>query len=559
MKALIFLNVRQFVNGIRRAFSSGRRIIGLLFGLSYYVFVIFRPAYSGRQRPSIRTSGPTPDFHLLPGAVDSLVFGAFCFISLLMLLGVTTAQARFRMADIDCMFPTPVNRRIVMLGKFFRDSLVTILLPLFMMMFMVLPNRRLTQDATFAQLFKDLPSPLIFRYGMMAYFISAITWVLIGYACSLYFNRPLESSEKARKWFTRGTSLFLLTVLCTITFLTYRDPRPETLIAIAQSPLMRAIFFIPTACTSIAMAPSAATPVTALLGIGMLFAIGGAALYLALRQDSWFYEIGALAASKMSDTQELARKGDTAGIWAAQARQGKVKVRQWRWIQRWRPRGTMAIIWREITVQSRVGMFLTALPLLIAPMMLTPLFVTKMREPAKMALFVGVTVFTAFMSSMNATSGIYELLRRGDLQKPLPFSAARVVWFEVIAKTIPACLTITAITLASIAAGFNVFLVMLTVWPAAIAFALLLVSITMMVTLLFPDIDDITQRGFRGLMSLLGLVICAGPTFGVFLGLYFLTKSFPLAAIVSMLPSLGIGMICANVSGGLYASFNPSE
>jgi len=76
---------------------------------------------------------------------------------------------------------------------------------------------------------------------------------------------------------------------------------------------------------------------------------------------------------------------------------------------------------------------------------------------------------------------------------------------------------------------------------------------------MFPDIDDPTQRGFRGLMGLLALVVTVGPGVGLFILIFALSKSVVMAALAAAVVNLGLAAVCAAVSGRYYADFNPSE
>ena len=50
MRPLVFLTVRSFVNGVKRALTSGKRLVGLLFFAGYYFWLVFRPI--GRPPPT---------------------------------------------------------------------------------------------------------------------------------------------------------------------------------------------------------------------------------------------------------------------------------------------------------------------------------------------------------------------------------------------------------------------------------------------------------------------------------------------------------------------------
>ncbi len=96
-------------------------------------------------------------------------------------------------------------------------------------------------------------------------------------------------------------------------------------------------------------------------------------------------------------------------------------------------------------------------------------------------------------------------------------------------------------------------------WPFALSSLLIvplygisLIAVVGLVTLLFPDVDDATQRGFRGLMTLLGMVIVTVPTALVLVPLVFLLRINPmLAALPTAALSLGITAAIAMVAGSL--------
>ncbi len=67
--------------------------------------------------------------------VDAVVFSVFAAMSIFLLVSILSPRGGFRQPDIDVLFPTPVNPRIVMFFRMFRDYLVTLLSPLLLAMF----------------------------------------------------------------------------------------------------------------------------------------------------------------------------------------------------------------------------------------------------------------------------------------------------------------------------------------------------------------------------------------------------------------------------------------
>src|SRR5205823_13873994 len=115
MKALLFLSTRSVVNGLRRALQSPRRLIGMIFVTAYYFFLILRPigsSFSGRSSDFPMDFG----FDLPPLRVlQAFIFGGFALLTIL--LALTTASIQrlsFRPADVDVLFATPLDPRLVL-------------------------------------------------------------------------------------------------------------------------------------------------------------------------------------------------------------------------------------------------------------------------------------------------------------------------------------------------------------------------------------------------------------------------------------------------------------
>ena len=174
-----------------------------------------------------------------------------------------------------------------------------------------------------------------------------------------------------------------------------------------------------------------------------------------------------------------------------------------------------------------------------------------------MTVVQGVTVLILGMGM--AQTGFVEVLKRVDLQKPLPFPASTTVFMEIAAKAAP---TAMAVWLGGLTAGVlkpSLFPVLAGTAILAIPSALLVTAIVFLMTVLFPDVEDPTQRSFRNLMVMLGIVIGGVGGIGVFAGLWALGLHPALAAIPAGALDLAISIVVAIVAGRLYSAYNPSE
>jgi hypothetical protein len=289
---------------------------------------------------------------------------------------------------------------------------------------------------------------------------------------------------------------------------------------------------------------------------------------LAVSQVSWMYDQAAVKGFESIESSQLRRSGDMAGLLAHQARMGKLRAGRQGWLQRVRVAGAWTMIWRELILQRRSArtgfIFVTLIALVYS---LLPVFLISVATSSRHRTedFMGYLVFGfqalgIFMSSMSMSqTGFIEFLRRVDVLKPLPFSSQTLVIAEMFGKSIIPIFLCWFGSIVTI--GFHPEL-----WPyilGAMAFmpslAGVLTGITLVILLLFPDIDDPTQRSFRGLVTLLGIALTMMPGALALLGIVVLFHQFLLAALVAT--ALNVAMIAGLgfIAGYQYMHYNPSE
>ena len=151
MHPLLFLSLRSTINGVRRALTSPKRLIGLVFVLLYYFNFV--------GRAFLRTGATPPTGNLgtklsIPSIdiIEAAVFGIFVVLSSVSMLGALTPRGGFRASDVDVLFPTPINPKSVLGFRMVRDYLVTFLVPLF---FLAVTGRGAA--AGYELLFRDSP------------------------------------------------------------------------------------------------------------------------------------------------------------------------------------------------------------------------------------------------------------------------------------------------------------------------------------------------------------------------------------------------------------------
>lgn len=563
MKPLVFLTVRSLVNGVRRALTSGRRLIGLIFVTGYYLMMVFRPGSSVYRSGEALPSGFGFEFPPIQ-VLGALVFAGFAFLTLMLAMSTSVQRLSFRPADVDVLFATPLNPRLVLLFRLVRDYLFALLIPL---LFAVIGWRPSAAGLTY--LFRHLPNPnsaaFVGKAFTLAWLLLALCWVAIGYALSLFVNRSDLVSDRNRRVMTVAGAAAIVALGGYFSWKISHDYSAAGYLALAQDPVLRVVFFTATAASTMVMAPLQGNWVPFYIAAAGLLALTGAAILVSMTQVSWMYDQAAARGFDSLKIRRMHQRGDLVAVAEERARSGKVRARSNKWLMKIRARGPRAILWREIIIQLRASPLLvlmfTAIGILFGIM---PMFAGVSDPGEDGAMFLAMQTFSVFLASMVVgQSGFIELLRRVDLEKPLPFTPGMIAFSEVAAKAMPATLSVVLAAAVSL-------VVRPAIWPYCAAslvglplLAVLFCSVVFLVTILFPDVDDPTQRGFRGLMIMLGLAIALLPVLLFSGGLLFLLRSMlvgPIvAAAVGGLTALGISALVCAIAGSLYANFNPSE
>ena len=560
MQPLLFLAVRSFVNGIRRALTSGRRLVSLILVGGYWFWILIRPALINSAGPSDAAFGSLARGHKLAVMppltyIESAVFWVFAAITGLLMLG-SQQRSMYRQADVDVLFPTPVDPRHVMIFRLIRDYTATLIVPLFFALIGIRPVK-----IGFKYLIENFPeqTPIALRLMIVSWLLLSAMWVFLHYAIGLWVNRSDDSGDRNKKilqW-TFGLST---AVVIAIAFVTgYQKIHTwDQFIRFTSNPVFHVYFFGATAATKIVMGPLRGDWGAVFLGVGSIVGIGALGLVSAFRQVGWLYEqAAARAAGQTNKSREFARKGDMMGAIAERARQGKVRVRQNR-ITRWNAPGPLALIWRDLVIQMRSGSMLL---LMLAMTVLYIFFIYQLASTNEagpiMLSIAAVSVFAVTMG--HSQNHAFEMLRRVDCTKPMPFRPFTMAFTEIVgAALLPSVFGV----IPAIAVG--VFAPSAWEWSLAGVVAvptvgLLVCATVYVVTLLFPDVDDASQRGFRGLMTMLGIALASAPGVLSMIGVSLIFHLPLVGAVLWAGFNLGVIFLLATFAGTLYMNFNPNE
>ncbi len=565
MKPLLFLTGRSIVNGLRRALTSPKRLIATLVIGAYYFWIFggrFLTAGGGGMPSRMRGFGATPQFSFPAlSVIEAFAFSLFAAVSFFLVIGLFGYRASFKAADVDVLFPTPISPRIVLAFRMARDYLATLLVPLILI---VVGFRSATTGLDL--IFRNVPNPATAGYTIRAFSLGmlllTLAWVTMGYALSLYLNRNDRRSDMRKRIIAWAIGISSALIGSYIYARALQIGSLDDFVSLTHSAWVRGFFFTATPASSITMGPLEGNLSEMLIGAGVLICISAVSILLSLRQAGWMYDQAAVRGFSSDTLRQLQRKGDMFGMVAESARAGRYKPKKAVWLQRIKTRGFGALIWKSALIQWRTVRILIFLFTLAAlGMSLGPVFgLEKSKAVDAGYMVMGMQGFAIFMvATILSQNGFTELLRRVDLQKPLPFSPATIIAAEVLATAAP-CIVV------SLTASVVATLVLPAIWQhafAAIIFgpsiAILICSAMCLITLLFPEIDDVAQRGFRGIITLLGVAVLGTPGLAVLIVAIVGANQPLLGAIPGALINLAMSAGVMIAASGLYAGFNPSE
>lgn len=525
-------------------------------------FSLYNSMVAGGSRRHQSVNLPTQQTFSV-SQVETVVFGLFALASLLLLGGVGAFAIRFRKADIDVLFPTPISVKWIIYFRFIRDSLATTILPIFFLIFV--PK---TSQMSFKNLV-DTPNGeanlgQVFRMAYLSWFLISLGFTAVNFAAGFYLNRAEVKSERVKKLYGRSVLVFGILMIGGVAYNLYINPSFEMAKSMAHSWFWKLMFLPATLCTNLTMAPLTGNWMPAIITLLVIGGMIGIGLHLAIKQQTWVYDIASMSASTSgTEILELQRQGDISAVWAAKARSGQIKSKRWNWWYERKWSKEWAVVWREGILFRRIGIMQVALILTIYTVFTIALTLGAARLSRATSIVDFMYVFSVsqltLMNGMVSGNGFTELLRRADLVKPLPFSSARLILFEVLAKVLIGILGVVLYSLFFVIFQPSKWLFFPVGVVASLGAMVFITSTYCIVNILFPDRTDPTQRGFLGLIQMLAMLVTIGPLVAIYLGSYFWQHSIPIALLSTCVISFPLGALAAHIAGQQYANFNPTD
>lgn len=580
MRPLVFLAVRTFVNSIKRALTSPKRIVGLIFFLGYYYFAFLRTtigAVFAGGGPS--GSGKFPMQLSLPPLeiLHASVFGILSCIFVLQLLSLGNKNI-FRQADVDVLFPTPVSPGSILAFRIFRDTMFSIFLPL---LFLVFSWRPVSPILT--SLFANAPaqSGYVFRVFTLVFLASSFAFTCLDHAVTLAIYR--NDATAKRNYMIIFWSLFAFVGVAGYRawwLLKQGESFKDRISAIGSDSVLNGFLFYPAAATKAILGPLEGSWASTLGGIAVILGTAAIGILACQRQLTYMFDSATIRTATFEKVRAAKQAPDAYSTAVRSAQEGKIRSNWGMWVSRIVAVGPLAIVWKNTLIAVRstgpLGLILFILPVgyiigftfYLAPEVRN-LTVNVAGGPSGMKagiwgeLFLSMPV--ALLGSLPISLGMGQgnVLRLTDLTKPLPFASRSTMFWEVSGGLILAAVTSLPSILLFVALNPYYAFGAVCSYFVAIGFVALSQSNNLLAYLLAPDRDDPTQRAFRGLVFMLGFCLLLSIPFGCALVVGWLTWGSRVALIpigaVFLAASLGIAFLCSLVNGNLFDEFNWNE
>jgi len=555
MRALLFLTLNQLKNSIRRSLTSATRLIALLVFVSYYYFALMRGVWAGQRE---LTQSPYK-FDFPPVEIlTAIAFGVGLLVTFLFWSTVGVQRGSFRSADVDMLFPTPISPRLVLAVRMIRENIVSLLLPFIVVIFSG-PALKAPLQAIFKQAGIPHGAGSVYGWMILAWIINQMMWIAIGYAFTLSTYQ-----EGKREWLGRlinwSCLLGLVGVAAYIGLAMQGHATTRTFLDMANAGPLRYAIPSATAISLIATAPLTGAYAVAGLAIAGCLGVTAVAIAIAMKHVGAMYEFAAMSASAAESTRDALKAGDMLVVFRQKAAQGKLKLRRVGWVERLQWRGAWAVAWRDLIIMLRTSapslVFFLVLALLYTVL---PAAFSKNRDVTIIGLVTAPLITWISVWSYSRSSFI-DLLRRVDSDKSLPLSLLQLVLAHSIMRNLAAVGIGWLICLAVMIMNPPVAMGAVAIAIALPAFAFLVSGSVLLFMLIFPDVEDPSQRTLRELLTtfLMFVAIIPGAVAG---GLVLLVgeKMYVVAALAASVTNVLVVALLYLACAELYAAHNPNE
>jgi hypothetical protein len=570
-RVLIYLTLRVLVNSLRRAFANPLRAV-----LTTFVLAFFLCGWGGALIGSLaeNPARAQPDMlqpqRLMLRSIGLVVIIHWFYVVFMVIPSVLRpAYALVQESDVHYLFTTPLKpvtlfRGMILIRGLFGALFFLMLLAVYILLF---GGARLRLLATVQE--PVAPAIALLGYPVMylLVFSTALLWSIVLEAMEI-------TGRSVRSWVSRLlVGWAALSFALTAGYLVYlRRSLDEFALLTA---LGEAVDWLPAYVLLLPVRGLADAAIVLYQGftpaMGVSFALWLVGVLLAnrllVRYQGVLYEVGASLARKGAAARASQR--DPLGTYLRRKaeRAAAKPLRTLRWLERWTPRGALALLWRDLLITWRAsgwGNLLMVALMAAAPVGLALLlyYTASPERDMRLALKIAYAVaqaMTAFFISFGAFYGFTDMLRRVEWQKPLPFSPRAVM----VVESLPSVVFFAA---SQLLAALVISLWFPSDWlfwlgssVVATSWAIVLMMAMLAIALINPDPTDYTQRLLSGVLMVPALLFSGAPGAAIWLLGVGLQWNLWLMVGLACLTNLFAAFALTAFNGALYEKFSPID
>jgi hypothetical protein len=568
---LAYLTMRVLVNSVRRAFANPLRAV-----LTTFVLAFFLCGWGGALIGSLaeNPARAQPDMlqpqRLMLRSIGLVVIIHWFYVVFTVIPSMfRPAFALVQESDVHYLFTTPLKplalfRGMILIRGLFGALFFLMLLAVYLLLF---GGARLRLLATVQE--PVAPAIALLGYPMMylLVFSTALLWSIVleameitGRSVRRLVSRLLIGWAVLSFALTAGYLVYLRRSLDEFAFLTALgeavDWLPAYVLLLPVRGLADAAIVLYQGFTP-AMGVSFALWLVGVLTANRLLA----------RYQGVLYEVGASLARKGAAARVSQRDPLGTYLQRKAERAAAKPLRTLRWLERWTPRGALALLWRDLLITWRAsgwGNLLMVALMAAAPVGLALLihYTAPPERDVRLALRLGYAVaqmLTAFFISFGAFYGFTDMLRRVEWQKPLPFPPRAVM----VVESLPSVVFFAA---SQLLAALVISLWFPSDWlfwlgssVVATSWAIVLMMAMLSIALINPDPTDYTQRLLSGVLMVPALLFSGAPGAAIWLLGVGLQWNLWLMVGLSCLTNLFAALALTAFNGALYEKFSPID
>jgi|GEM_PF-4850285 len=553
MNAVWFLWINSFKNGIRRALTSPKRLITLIFFSLYLIFAIIRPFFYAASQG--RAANIESKIHITSSEIEAVVFGFYLIIGTISLMLIGSYNRTLKSADIEMLFPTPVPVKVVMTARVIRDFVATFTFQIFFAFVFLVVSASMPHQSVLVRVGARL---------IVGWILVNLTFTSWGYVYNLTVLRDAPKSIHWEKVADYTRISYVILIVAVIALKIFSDSSLQGFVDLGHDPWLELMMF-PAYFSYLFVASPVLGYAFGIIGLVAVIGLIAAGFFVAYQNSGWLYDIASSRGSKQLKRQTSLRSGDYSGLIRDRIIQKNIKYKSNKRLMSWRVQGIGSLIWRELVLaprQMRAAKFLVLLVAVgygIFPVLIFGNHDQYVSTEVLGAFLLFTQGIGVFMSVAVQQISLSIFLKQTDLLKPLPFSSSMLVLAELLSRSwIPSIaspissiiIMIMRPTLAPIVIGFIFYMPSL---------AVLLLSALMIAVLIFPDVGDATQRAFRGYTWMLGTALVSLPGAGLMVLIYLAVHMALLGGIVGAIVNSGISALLIVYAGKLFQAASPSD